>query len=292
MKKRIFSITLSCMAMAMLFGLGYTVSSCKGAGTGSDSDSATIADDPNSIYDKDGNIKMVEITVTKEGNYQKTYNIADIEDNAAIYNNKVNKANCFIVISKKEYRLYVYEVAKGDTVLAAHFPVCYARNKENKQGNGDYKTPECTMDNPFTISQIVDATTWCHDFGWGNLPAYGHYFMRLVTPPHTGIGIHGSTGNAESVPGRDSEGCIRLRDADIITLHDLFAQENMKVVVKGYTIGKLPFEEKAEKALGEKYKAPKKGNPFAKGAKPNAANSQENANVEHDPADAPTGKIK
>ena len=33
--------------------------------------------------------------------------------------------------SKKEYRLYVYEVSGRDTLLVAHYPVCYALNPEN-----------------------------------------------------------------------------------------------------------------------------------------------------------------
>ena len=36
----------------------------------------------------------------------------------------------------------------------------------------------------------------------------------------SGIGIHGSTNNESSVPGRGSEGCIRLRDDDLIQLKE------------------------------------------------------------------------
>lgn len=213
-------------------------------------------------------IPMVQVTVGS-----KTYNVADIDDKAAEYKTSVNKKNCFFIISKKEYRIYVYEVTNGDTILAAHYPVCYAKNPENKQGKGDYRTPESSMQEPFTISEIKDATTWCHDFkdGRGEIKAYGAWFMRLKTPPHTGIGIHGSTNNVESVPGRDSEGCIRLRDADLNRLHDLYAQEGTKVIVKGIKEGKLPFEQKAEKALGAKYQGAKAGNPVAKGGAAKAA---------------------
>ena len=58
--------------------------------------------------------------------------------------------------------------------------------------------------------------------------------MRLETPGFKGIGIHGSTNNEASVPGRDSEGCIRLRDSDLIVLHDRYAQVGTPVVI-------LPF---------------------------------------------------
>ena len=88
---------------------------------------------------------------------------------------------------------------------------------------------------------IQDASTWKHDFkdGRGNILSYGHWFLRLATPPHKSIGIHGSTNNENSVPGRASEGCIRLRDNDIITLKEHFAYVGMRVTVQPE--GQAPF---------------------------------------------------
>ena len=37
-------------------------------------------------------------------------------DTATIYSDVVNKKNCFILIAKPEYRLYVCEVVDGDTI--------------------------------------------------------------------------------------------------------------------------------------------------------------------------------
>ena len=95
------------------------------------------------------------------------------------------------------------------------------------------KTPECSFDNPFSIVQIQPASTWVHDFGDGRGPilAYGHWFMRLKTPGFSGIGIHGSTNNENSVPGRGSEGCIRLRDEDLDLLKEQYAFVGMKVII-------------------------------------------------------------
>ena len=198
----------------------------------------------------------------------KTYLVYDVCDSMQVYKDplKVPKANCFFVISKREYRLYVYERVGKDTLLVAHYPICYAKNPENKERVGDMKTPECEMKNPFTISQIADASSWKHDFGdgRGNIPSYGHWFLRLVTPGHKGIGIHGSTNNSASVPGRDSEGCIRLRDDDLLLLHDLYAQVGTLVIIKSITADKDAFEIKAQEALGDSYRAPKEGNPLFK----------------------------
>jgi hypothetical protein len=164
---------------------------------------------------------------------QQDTTAVNVSDPATFYSDVVNPKNCFIVISKPEYRLYVCEVVGADTLKRAHFPVCVGKAKGQKQKKGDMKTPECTAENPFTITEIVDASNWHHDFGdgRGSILSYGHWFMRLKTPGHSGIGIHGSTNNESSVPGRGSEGCIRLRDDDLIQLKEKYAFVGMRVVI-------------------------------------------------------------
>ena len=155
-------------------------------------------------------------------------------DKAKIYSDaEFDESKSFIVISKKDLRLYVYADINGDTTLIAHFPVCLSKNKGQKQRKGDMKTPECTAAKPFKITEIVDASKWTHDFGdgRGEILAYGDWFMRLYTPGHSGIGIHGSTNNESSVPGRGSEGCIRLRNDDLNELKEKYAFAGMKVVI-------------------------------------------------------------
>ena len=150
----------------------------------------------------------------------------------------------FIVISKKDLTLTVYARSGKDTVALASYPVCMVKNKGNKESGGDMRTPESPAGQPFTISKIQDASTWTHDFGdgRGSILAYGNWFLRLNTPGHTGIGIHGSTNNENTVPGRASEGCIRLLDKDIIQLKENYARIDMPVIIKGEEEGLLPFE--------------------------------------------------
>ncbi len=161
------------------------------------------------------------------------------------------KQNCFIVMSKKDYYLYVYEKQGSDSVLLARFDCCFALRKGNKEKQGDMKTPHCTKAIPtFSISQICDAHTWAHDFkdGRGSIKSYGDWFLRLnIGTSNRSIGIHGSTNNQESVPGRASEGCIRLKDMDIKTLKEKYAFVGMKVIIKEENVDDLPFEVKALK---------------------------------------------
>ncbi len=159
---------------------------------------------------------------------------------------KQPKKTAFIVISKRDLNLRVYDRKGSDTIMLAQFPVCLSKNKGNKQRVGDMKTPESPAGKPFSITAIQDASTWKHDFkdGRGNILAYGHWFLRLKTPGHTGIGIHGSTNNESSVPGRASEGCIRLRDKDIITLKEKYAYVGMPVYIKAENEGLYRWEKK------------------------------------------------
>ena len=149
-----------------------------------------------------------------------------------VFGELVNRDNCFIVIDKPALHLSVYENQEGDTVLLARYPVCVGKNYGQKQKQGDMKTPECTFDNPFTITEIKPASSWTHDFGDGRgaILAYGNWFMRLKTG-HNGIGIHGSTNNESSVPGRGSEGCIRLLNDDLDELKANYAFVGMKVII-------------------------------------------------------------
>jgi hypothetical protein len=170
--------------------------------------------------------------------------VANVERYKEIYKGAYDKDKSFIVVSKKDLLLTVYAPVAGDTVPVAQFPVCLSLNKGQKEKEGDMRTPESEPGKPFVIDAIKPASTWTHDFGDGRgaILAYGDWFLRLVTPGHHGIGIHGSTNNESSVPGRASEGCIRMRDPDIITLKEQYAYVNMPVIIKQEEQGLKSFE--------------------------------------------------
>lgn len=118
-----------------------------------------------------------------------------------------------IVISKQSMTLTLFDV---DERVICRFPIACGRNLGNKSRVGDMKTPE----GDFTVQQIQPASTWTHDFGDGKgqiKGCYGNWFIRLKTPPHTGIGIHG-THDPSSIGTRATEGCIRLHNADLDSL--------------------------------------------------------------------------
>lgn len=152
-----------------------------------------------------------------------------------IYAQPLCHDSLYINIAKSIRTLFVYERRCTGTTLIAAYPVCLGANSGNKCRVGDCRTPETADGLPFVICQIDNASGWHHDFrdGRGSMPAYGDWFLRLKGDyPGSGIGIHGSTGNRYSVPGRGSEGCIRLRDEDIIHLKENYAFLGMKVFIE------------------------------------------------------------
>lgn len=100
----------------------------------------------------------------------------------------------------------------------AKWPVALGKNPGQKQVSGDMKTPEGT----FPVDEIIDASSWSHDFhdGKGVIQhAYGPWFISLDTRSLSkgkweGIGIHG-THDPASIGTRASEGCIRMNNEDL-----------------------------------------------------------------------------
>ena len=117
------------------------------------------------------------------------------------------------IIDKVNLRLYLIEGT--DTIM--NVPVCVGTNYGDKIKEGDRRTPE----GDFSICQIQDARQWEHDFKDGagmRKGAYGPWFLRLKMPRWRSIGIHG-TCFPSSIGTRDSEGCIRLHNEDLVKLH-------------------------------------------------------------------------
>lgn len=186
-------------------------------------------------------VPQYDTIITNQGD---TITVSSVPDSLIIYRETISKENCFVIISKKYLQLKIYEAVDKDTFIVASIPVCLSRNKGNKSDSGDMRTPESSMEDPFVVEGIQDASCWTHDFGdgRGEILAYGKWFVRLKTPGFHGIGIHGSTNNEKTVPGRASEGCIRLRDSDIVIFKEKYAFEGMRVVIQHEDEDLFPFE--------------------------------------------------
>lgn len=127
-------------------------------------------------------------------------------------------------VVKGSYRLYLY---RGET-LERTFAIAVGANQGQKERVGDHRTPTGN----FSVQQIQNSSSWTHDFrdGAGQVAgAYGPWFIRLKTPGWSGIGIHG-THAPESIGSRATEGCIRVRNEELVELKEkVFV--GMKVVI-------------------------------------------------------------
>jgi lipoprotein-anchoring transpeptidase ErfK/SrfK len=134
------------------------------------------------------------------------------------------KKGRWIFIDKSNFTLTFYD---RDNALR-EWKIAVGNAAGNKQRKGDNRTPNGV----FKIRQIQDSSNWTHDFRDGNgliEGAYGPWFIRLHTPPWTGIGIHG-THDPDSISSRASEGCIRMNNEDVSELKKM-VRVGMPVVI-------------------------------------------------------------
>lgn len=110
-----------------------------------------------------------------------------------------------IVIYKTRY---IMEVIDSSGEVVARFPISIGSNPDlkTKEKVGDSRTPE----GDFSVSDIHDSSGWRYE----EELAYGPWFIRLLTPPWTGIGIHG-TNEPYLIGAPISHGCIRMQNDDI-----------------------------------------------------------------------------
>jgi len=109
-------------------------------------------------------------------------------------------------------RMCLTLLQEGDTIMCV--PISCGRGFGPKTKSGDMRTPE----GEYKILSFTDSRSWGHDFndGLGYIKeAYGPWFIRLSAG--NGIGIHG-THDPKSMGLRASEGCIRLRNEDLLQL--------------------------------------------------------------------------
>lgn len=130
----------------------------------------------------------------------------------------------WFALSKANFKLFVMD---GKNVVES-FDIAVGKNRGQKRKVGDNRTPE----GMFKIIQIQNSAYWTHDFrdGKGEIKgAYGPWFIRLETG-WKGIGIHG-THDPASMGTNASEGCIRLRNEDLLRLKEKYVKIGVKVFI-------------------------------------------------------------
>lgn len=128
-----------------------------------------------------------------------------------------NQGEYSLLIKKREFKVYLLNKDKVELT----WDCALGKAEGQKEREGDMKTPV----GKFVVEEIVDASSWTHDFkdGKGEIEgAYGPWFIGLDTSKLSndewgGIGIHGTHDNS-SIGKLASEGCIRLKNTDVVQL--------------------------------------------------------------------------
>ena len=160
------------------------------------------------------------------------------------YKNKVKRIekSAVVIVDKEKMTLSVIDY---NGVEEACFMMACGKNYGNKQEKGDMKTPEGV----FHVDDIQDASSWTHDFndGKGEVSgAYGPCFIRLDVPGHSGIGIHG-THLPKSIGTRTTEGCIRLKNEDVLKLKQMVYIGMPVIITPSYNDAAAMLSEEKER---------------------------------------------
>ena len=163
----------------------------------------------NSKTQQDADTKVPEKAETKSSEVKsaETQTPAN-EQSRQIKAEQKKSAQYTILIDKSDFSLTL----KKDDQVEKIYSVAIGKNAGQKQQPGDLRTPS----GEFTVDEIIDSSSWTHDFkdGKGEIAgAYGPWFISLETG-WDGIGIHG-THDPASIRTMVSEGCIRMNNADV-----------------------------------------------------------------------------
>ena len=210
--KIIAAIAMAVFVAAAALGYMYYTSKASAPTTISNVQQAADTKDLEKAETKSTEVKSAEMqTPSNEQSTQTT----DASKKSSQYTILIDKSDFSLTLKKDDQVEKIYSVAIG-------------KNSGQKQQSGDLRTPTGN----FTVDEIIDSSSWKHDFkdGKGEIEgAYGPWFISLETG-WDGIGIHG-THDSASIRTMVSEGCIRMNNADLEELKTKI-QPGTKVIIQ------------------------------------------------------------
>lgn len=147
-----------------------------------------------------------------------------VEDNFEYADRLINSQYPhFLVIDKNSMRAVLFD-RHGHQLRS--YPISAARNYGNKHRRSDRRTPEGF----FYARGVYDSSRWNAPGQQPDTASVGSYGSRFIEIVGT-IGVHGTSPTYQGRIGRrESAGCIRMQDADIIELSEYVAT-GMPVII-------------------------------------------------------------
>lgn len=142
-----------------------------------------------------------------------------------------------IVIDRDRFRLVVWRPGVGDKAptVAHHCPVAVgmegfatprgAMKTGPRTRTPDWRAPDW-VEPPLTPQMLYPFDAVDNPYRVGLISLHG---MNSKGESYDGYAIHG-TSNPNSIPGRASHGCVRLRDADIDLLYKNLPDQTLVII--------------------------------------------------------------
>lgn len=130
-----------------------------------------------------------------------------------------------LVVEKSSQRFFIYEYLDGEYFIRRTFPISTGENEGDKMREGDVKTPEGFY--LFTLKHLKRELA--DIYGVLAFPMdYPNFWDKRLGKNGNGIWIHGT--NRVLIP-RDSNGCVALKNIDIMELESLISLNKTPILI-------------------------------------------------------------
>lgn len=146
-----------------------------------------------------------------------------------------------ILVDKKDQKLFVYQNDNGQILRVFEAPCSTGKNKGPKSLAGDAKTPEGI----FFVNQILRNTQPNETYGSiAYALDYPNLMDRRAGRGGNNIWIHGTT---RALVPFQSNGCVVLKDTDVLKLEDFIQIQKTPIVISDYIQWVHPSQIEREK---------------------------------------------
>ncbi len=144
-----------------------------------------------------------------------------------------------LVFDLNDNRMHIYEAgASGATEVGDYF-VAVGKNGIEKSREGDEKTPVGI----YFVSSYIPGASLPAIYGVGAFPiTYPNAWDRRLGRTGSGIWIHGTDKDEESLLPQSSRGCLTLRNADFLTMSQFVRIRRTPVIVSDAVRWTTPAE--------------------------------------------------
>ena len=154
-------------------------------------------------------------------------------------------AESALVFDLQDHRMHLFASARGSAVHRGDYFVAVGKNGIDKQREGDEKTPVGI----YFISSYIPGASLPAIYGVGAFPInYPNAWDRRLGRTGSGIWIHGTDKDDESLLPESSRGCLTLRNADFETLFGQARIRTTPVIVSDSVSWTEPEELEADRA--------------------------------------------